>query len=159
MLKARQSAEKRVYWGPKAGRCRAFLRPKSRVFAKKKRPQGGRPGALCVSQGQFSALLSLKPCFFFSFVFWTLFFPPGPAFSGASSGYSTSFTPTGQSVGGSAVPSASRNVSSIRELLFSADEKSLVAGENHLPQLSEFRNVRVVRFLYDARLKFKRLSH
>jgi hypothetical protein len=94
-----------------------------------------------------------------SFFVWTLFFSPGPAFSGASFGYSTSFTPTGHSMGSSAVPSDSRNASSIRELLFSAGEESLVAGENHLPQLREFQNVRVVRFLCDARLKFKRLSH
>jgi len=59
---------------------------------------------------------------------------------------------------GSALRSASRRLWNIRELLFSAIEKSLVAGENHLPQLREFRNVGVVRFLCDASLKFKRLS-
>jgi hypothetical protein len=64
---------------------------------------------------------------------------------------------------GSALGSASRSrlfeVTSIRELFSGAGEKSLVAGENHLPQLREFRNVRAVRFLRDPSLKFKGLSY
>src|SRR5215470_8278964 len=89
-----------------------------------------------------------------------LLFPcSSPFLRRLGSACSTCPTTTRYSMSGSALRSASRRLWNIRELLFSAIEKSLVAGENHLPQLREFRNVGVVRFLCDASLKFKRLSH
>jgi hypothetical protein len=59
---------------------------------------------------------------------------------------------------GGALRTASRSMCNIGQLLFSASEKRLVAGEHHLPQLGEFRNIRIVRFFHDASLKFERLS-
>jgi hypothetical protein len=91
-----------------------------------------------------------------------LFFPASIPFSTrTASGCSFSLTATtGHSMSGSALTHASESrVTSIRELLLSASEKSLVSGENHLPQLREFRNIRIVCFLCDACLKFKGLPH
>jgi hypothetical protein len=95
-----------------------------------------------------ASFMSAAPC--------ALFLPPRPASPRVPSGCDTSFAATAHSMGGGPLCSA---VTSIRELLFSAIEKSLVAGENHLPQFRDFRNVGIVRFLGDASLKFKRLSH
>lgn len=59
---------------------------------------------------------------------------------------------------GSTLRFTSGRMCNVGELLFSASEKRMVAGENHLPQLGEFRNVHIVRFFDDASLKFERLS-